>query len=344
MTKINNAVWQAPPENSATETSYLGFVLFRGDENHGGVLFSRVADPSLKPGEKFWSRLGFSVEDKQKLLDLMLENDAVWVLSKLGVGIIYRRFHLWTGYYLYIHFHDEPKALFTLLRERVVPRCAPVMAVHGVPKRTEGPWDEPTMTRFSRHVDHLRSMKNTLESPHETEVLYLSDIIRLASDIALFMGFSLDIETETEETSFMPGHYARLAEGMLLYWLCATLMLSVNDRVGMKADILSRGRDRVLKLALTTVVDREALLEMTPLRYQLFMAYDHMDYKGSISGVETQWTADELADGEPLSQEKAKDGGRRYVRLTFHVDFVRDPFRDASPAFKVKSLLVYDEE
>lgn len=344
MKKTEGSVWHKRPEGANENEGYLGFVFFRSDEYNGGVLYSRVADPTLRLGENFWLRLGVSMEERHKLRELMFETDAVWLLSKLGVGLLYKRYDLWTGYYLYVHFHDDPQALGALLSRGRLLTYSPLMAVHGLRKKTEGICDEMTATRFLKSLERVQAMKRRLEKPHEGNLLYVEELYGIADAAAELAGFSLVLEYGDGDLSSMPGHYARLAEGLLLYWLGVASMLSVDGRVKMAGKVAANGRDQTLILGFETVVNREELLELTPKRYQLFLNYDHMAYKSEISGVRTYWTADELSEEEPMSRDIAADGQSRYLKLTFHVSLEKDPFRDAAPAFKVKSPLIYDEE
>ena len=102
----------------------LCHVVFSSEDQQGSVLTSNAPDPTLTRGESFWARMKLTDEDVEKLRELLSCQSACWMVTDLGVGILYSAHAASLGVYIYIHLIEDPLAVRRLLyRRHMVAKC-----------------------------------------------------------------------------------------------------------------------------------------------------------------------------------------------------------------------------
>ena len=343
MTGKQKSYWHTPPSRGACCFAHLGYVLFKSDDEEGRVLVSHVADPAIRGGEPFWKLLKLSTTDIATLRAALAEGHTCWLVSDLGVGFISARYDLWSGYFLYIHIHDDPSAVRRLLYRRQVSSAVIQPPPLGGMRTTSAPSekDEAVLRRLEQSLAYIDGVQVMSHKQVPDGRLSITEISTWISSVASFIGCSLGWrvgDASTLEGNASVGDEVscpspRLVEGMILYWICLFHRLFPEEEMICTVSPCACHGETVLRAALHVVASEKKMTQKLLDTEGLFSDMNHMIYKGELCGVRITATADDVP---------AKAGEPQKC-LTAELCFFQNPARNPPSGLKNPPLFSYDD-
>lgn len=322
------AYWQTLPAEGTYPSTHLGYVLFAGDDEEGRVLASRVADPTLCRGESFYHRLALSVEEITEVRAALSSGETCLLVSALGVGLLSARYDLWAGFFVYIHIHEDPKALRRLFcHESLIPKNVLPSPLGGLRSRSSPTAeDAPVLIRLRGSLADLTASKSACLSGAADSPLPLSAVRELILAVARLSGgeWTLTAGDGEEETVLCPA--PRMAEAMCVYWTCLMASVSANGRAACHIKACQRAEGRSPAIRWETTVDRGLLSGDTEESVHLLRDMDHMAYRAELNGARVSLTASESPDG---------------CLLTAELTLEKNPAKDPPPSLKTRPKLKF---
>ena len=86
----------------------ISCIVFRDDDRSGRIIATNVPYPYAKVGDSFWRLTELSPAKTDKLRAALDVPQGVWMVSSLGIGVLFSHFYDWLGFYVYLHIHDDP--------------------------------------------------------------------------------------------------------------------------------------------------------------------------------------------------------------------------------------------
>lgn len=116
MEQKNIMYWKMPYAKRQRAYEDVTFILFsdfgdRGDK----ILTSNVLDPAVKTGDSFWALSGLPPRRVKRMKERVLEASAVWMVSDLGIGVLFNHYLSYMGCYVYLHIHEDPRLILSCL-------------------------------------------------------------------------------------------------------------------------------------------------------------------------------------------------------------------------------------
>lgn len=342
MGKKIEALWQTPPREGETRYDYLGYVVFNSNHEGGEVLTARVGDPSVEIGENFWRRLGLSPSEICRLHDGLLQGGACWVISRLGVGILCAGYDVWMGVLIYLHIHDDPKALRRLIyRGRVTLSGILPPPLGGLRTHTVADaQDDAVAQRFQIALGRILALRE-LSLPFDARKgISLLRLHELLESMARLTGCSLSLALEEvpkahEREAVLPQVMCpapRMTETILFFWLCMLGRDLERGTVVGKISVQAVADGWVPRVTLQVYVPKRKLQLMVESPW--LMAVDHFICRAEINGVATDMTTEPGAPSEACET----------MCLRVGLVFGRDPAKDPPAGLKNGLALVYDHE
>ncbi|MBE6559034.1 MAG: hypothetical protein E7661_08540 [Ruminococcaceae bacterium] len=344
------AIWHQPLTADPHDFGHLGYVLFRSSAEEGRILHARVADPTVTKGENFWKRLGLSRKEITCLHETLSRGGACWLVSALGVGILCGRYDLWLGTYLYIHFHDDPKAL----RRLIYYECPDLDGVAASPlggmrtRKRPDEWDEPVRRRLTEACALLNTLRETSLRKVNGAALTLGDLWHFLTVLPAFVGVPASFHPEAsfellgkgakwqrEEDTVIDCPAPYLWEASLLYWL-GMLRETADGREIQCGISISEAEDHpCVGVILQVVTDIRFLTNTASDQGLRLSEIEEIRGLQELNGVQVSITCDPMPDREGTL------AGEMPVLLSVSLLFSKHPARQPLPWLKTKPTLDY---
>ena len=310
MNKEIKAYWQAFGGGKDPLES-LCYVVFSGEDEKGSVLVSNTQDPTLVRGESFWARMRLTSDEVQKLKTLMVDERAFWMVTDLGIGILFPAFVPSLGMYFYVHLREDPLAVRRLLYRRHMVtqymRLSPPpfggIRTHMHPQEE----DEALYQRLCVILDYVEKY---------FKIHIPSDKLCALEILERFLGYTLSLtrcDAELCYPSYEGGSCVSpwdpvlcttpmTAQAIIYYWMGLMDEISNGSKIFCELSPISE-EDRRLRLALRTRVSYDAFQISHRHNQCRLEEMNAMIRKSEVQGIQSTLTLNRIpcgADGEAL--------------------------------------------
>ena len=115
MKKENIAYWQTSRGQRIDAFEDVSCIVFRDEEWGGEIVATNVPSAYAPVGESFWTLAELTCAKVKRLRERLQDPVAMWVVSALGVGVLFSHFYHWIGCYVYLHIHDDPAVVIDFI-------------------------------------------------------------------------------------------------------------------------------------------------------------------------------------------------------------------------------------
>ena len=95
MRKEKTKYWQISSGQRTQMYDDISCIVFRDDDRSGRIIATNVPYPYAKVGDSFWRLTELSPAKTDKLRAALDVPQGVWMVSSLGIGVLFSHFYYW---------------------------------------------------------------------------------------------------------------------------------------------------------------------------------------------------------------------------------------------------------
>lgn len=339
--------WTSPTMEMDRDFHRLSYALYADDDEPGYVLAARTPEPKrLGIGDDLFGRLPLPKSEWDYVRDNLYRPAPRFVLTDLGLGILFKHYEPHAGMGLYWHIHCRPDAGARLLNSGALGAPGETTfsvsdAVRAMGDTLTKP-DEVSFAALAEAWDTVRRFQRGLLFVNQESLLDVQELARVIEYLAAFAGCRVDVTLAND-----PSPWARkikcyrplMLEAMLLYLMTEVQEYAVDRHAICEISSIGRMDGGNLSMTLRYPVDTRT---MTPLRREVLSnARDYLNIVCEPADLDVYY---ELP---PTVEEKTAPlpGHRRrqspIAELEFALDWMADPSVLLSSDFKACLKLRY---
>lgn len=328
--------WVEPEDEWSESCHHLSYILFRTDSEETGVVAARCPDMYyFSVGQNLIDLLSLDEEAQSYLFDSSSESTPLVVRTRVGVGILDKRYESHTGLCVYWHIHGRPEALARLanlgaltdLSVGAYRISSAVRAMKGDLKKT----DMPSYHALQDAKSHMNRVSGYWPACDGGGCLYRRDLCDAVERLADFVGCRLVPDLAEDAPARVRCRRPLLLEGILLCLLTEVQTYSASGEAVYRMSTLG-GRDGE-GLALEFSYPIAKTERHTA---DLAMLHRYLNRVSDLGGLDLH------AEEVPLRYGEGKTGKLPQIRIT--LEWLHDPAVLATSDLKAKIRFLYDQE
>lgn len=328
--------WIEPEGEWGDACHHLSYILFRTDSEETGVVAARCPDMYyFSAGQNLIDLLSLDEEAQSYLFDSSSESTPLVVRTRVGVGILDKRYESHTGLCVYWHIHGKTEALARLVNLGAMSDLSmgayrissALRAMKGEIKKT----DMPTYNALQDAKSHLNQALGDWPACDGNGCLYRRDLCDTVERLAEFVGCRLVDDSAEDAPVRVRCRRPLLLEGLLLCLLTEVQTYSAAGEATYRLGTLGDREGEGLSLELSYPIARsERIYE------DLEMLHRHLRWVSDLSGLDLH------AEAVPLRYGEGKSGKLPQIRIM--LEWLQDPAVLATSDLKAKIRFLYDQE
>ncbi len=328
--------WLEPEDEWSEACHHLSYILFRTDSEETGVVAARCPDMYyFSVGQNLIDLLSLDEEAQSYLFDSSSESTPLVVRTRVGVGILDKRYESHTGLCVYWHIHGRPEALARLVNLGAMADLsvgayrisAALRAMRGDLKKT----DMPSYHALQDAKEQMRRALDRWPACDGNGCVYRRDLCDTMEGMADFVGCRLVPDLAEDAPARVQCRRPLLLEGLLLCLLTEARTYSATGEAVYRMSTLGGREGEGLFLELSYPIAKTE-------RYAaaLAMLHRHLNWVSDLGGLDLH------AEEVPLRYGEGKTGKLPQIRIT--LEWLHDPAVLATSDLKAKIRFLYDRE
>lgn len=328
--------WIEPEDGWGDSCHHLSYIMFRTDSEETGVVAARCPDMYyFSAGQNLIDLLSLDEEAQSYLFDSSSESTPLVVRTRVGVGILDKRYENHTGLCVYWHIHGKVEALARLVNLGAMTDLSvgayrissALRAMKGEIKKT----DMPSYCALQDAKSHMNQFLESWPTCDGSGCLYRRDLCDAVERLAEFVGCRLLADSAEDAPARVRCRRPLLLEGLLLCLLTEVKTYSATGDAAYRLGTLGDMEGEGLSLELSYPISKsERCYE------SLEMLHRHLRWVSDLSGLDLD------AEVVPLRYGEGKSGKLPQIRIT--LEWLRDPVMLATSDLKAKIRFLYDGE
>lgn len=340
--------WTNPNGEKPAAEHHLSYALFTTNEDVGYILAAHTPERErLATADHLIDRLVLPLDERQFLRDHLHGQAPRFILSKLGLGILSKRYDLHAGIGIYWHIHGSPEAAARLVNYGAIGAEGPTTFSVSDRVREKGSRvltrDMPTFDALSDAWGVVRAFEHGLLPVNEDSLLDVDDLRRVIERFADLAGCRVRVETAGGGSLVRRVKCYRplMLEAMLLYLVTEVGEYAVDRQAVF--EISSLGRLDCENLSLTVRYSLDTRTMKPARREALATARDYVAIVAEVGGLDMYFT-----QPPTVEEQMAPIPGHRCRRSpiceqVLVLDWISDPSLLPSSDFKAHVKLRYED-